>query len=729
MRKILLLLTLLIFSSLAFAATTSPAKTVPANVPLTASEKAWMDEVDGIISDYERNGFLSLKNAEDREKFIQGFWEDRDPTPGTKRNEFQEEYEERWKYVKENFNREGSTPAWKTDRGRVWLVLGKPRFRERIPEEQYLVPIEFWQYIGVKEYGLPESFYVLFYQRDGVGPYRLYSPAADGPESLVKQLAGLEDAAGSGNRGRGRKPQAATNNLPYEILNKKNPELASASLSLIPTEGAYGGGITAPGITSSEIVLGKLENARNYRSDKREYVERILTGRPNVEVYYSLGPQDVKNDIYWFQAPNGYFLIDYALQFAPDKFHMGRYEDEYYTSLTLDGSIQTTKGNVVVEAINNTHEIKLDPDQFEKIRYSPFQYLGRRLIVPGDYKVTLLVRNNLAKSVVPVVEDLKIPDFDTATRPYFTKLLLVQASENVNAQAKGVKPFEFGNMILEPLVDHQYPSNGTVSFFYQLFFPQKSLPLSADDLTVEYEILQQGASVAKSSFPLSQKFQSAQLIAGAVSILDNLKLTGAGIGQAKIVARVRKGQTLLAESQAAEFQIQGSGAPMPWRLISGIPNFDSPFHKYVLAQQYIKLNQTEKANEILQEVTSETPSNFDARLQLMKLSLKAKQYDRVLELAHDIEIQYPKNKDLLWILGWTYYGKNQYGDAVRFFERGRIEEPTNVRILNMLAEVYQRMSNYNKSLEMIDKSLAVNPKQPELIQLKAKLQNDQKSQQ
>ncbi len=112
----------------------------------------------------------------------------------------------------------------------------------------------------------------------------------------------------------------------------------------------------------------------------------------------------------------------------------------------------------------------------------------------------------------------------------------------------------------------------------------------------------------------------------------------------------------------------------------------------------------------------------------MKLALQSKDYEKVLQYAHDIEIQYPKNKDLLWILGWTYYGKNQYDDAVRFFERGRMEEPDNIQILNILADVYQRLSKYDKSLEMIDKSLTLNPKQPEMIQLKQKLNGEQKTQ-
>ncbi len=186
-------------------------ETLPADAPetsLSGEFKKWVEEdVSTIISDFEKNAFLSLKTDADRQKFIEGFWEDRDPTPGTKRNELREEHVERMKYVMENFNREGNMPPWKTERGKTYLALGKPQFRKRFPEEESFNPMDLWQYRAVREYGLPESFYVLFFQKNGFGPYRVYSPASDGPEALVKNTASLDPA---NQPGAGRKKQKPT---------------------------------------------------------------------------------------------------------------------------------------------------------------------------------------------------------------------------------------------------------------------------------------------------------------------------------------------------------------------------------------------------------------------------------------------------------------------------------------------------------------------------------------
>jgi len=692
-------------------------------VVLAPEEKVWLKEVDAIISDYERNAFLNLKTEEDRDSFREAFWEDRDPTRGTKRNEFKEEYEERLAYVKEYFGRESSISALKTDRGRTWLVLGKPQFRKRFPNEDGLLPIEFWHYRGIREFGLPESFYVLFYQKGAMGPYRIYSPAGDGPEALVVRTADIEGIGQrKGGGRRGSRPESMTGNPYYEFLAQIDPELAWATFSLLPTEGAYGGGSLATGIVSSEIVIGKLQGARNYQFDKREYVERIVQGRPKVEVYYSLGPQDVKSDIYWFQAPNGFLLLDFALQYAPEKFQMGQYDYEFYTSISMEATVQTAKGNQLVETMSSTHEIKLNSTQFKQIQYSPFQYLARRVIVPGDYKVSVILRNNLSKSMVPVVEDLKIPDFNAASAPYFSKVMLIQTTEEVKEGSKSIKPFEFGKIILNPLVDRRYGQNAVMAFFYQLFLPEKSLPLDSSTLMLEYELIQNDKSFAKQTYSFAEKFKDVQLTSGCLSFQDAIKITNAGLGNAKLIVRLRSGSKTIAESEAAFFQVDTSIVAKPWRLVSGIPPYDAPVHTYLLAQQYIRLNKRAEASELLKTVSKDVPSSLEIKLALIDVALKNKEYDYVLEMAHEIEIQNPDNKQLLWILGWTYYGKNQYDDSVRFFERSRLKDPQNVEVLNILADLYARLEKYHKSLELIEMSLSLNSHQPELNKLKQTVQ-------
>ncbi|HSZ03448.1 MAG TPA: GWxTD domain-containing protein, partial [Terriglobales bacterium] len=71
---------------------------------LSKTYKKWLDEdVVYIISDDERKAFKQLSNDEERDQFIEAFWQRRDPTPDTEENEFKEEHYRRIEYANEHF--------------------------------------------------------------------------------------------------------------------------------------------------------------------------------------------------------------------------------------------------------------------------------------------------------------------------------------------------------------------------------------------------------------------------------------------------------------------------------------------------------------------------------------------------------------------------------------------------------------------------------------------------
>ena len=92
---------------------------------LATPYKKWLEEeVPYIISDEERTAFLQLQTNEEREQFIEAFWQRRDPTPDTVENEFKEEHYRRIAYANERFA--SGIPGWRTDRGRIYIIWGPP---------------------------------------------------------------------------------------------------------------------------------------------------------------------------------------------------------------------------------------------------------------------------------------------------------------------------------------------------------------------------------------------------------------------------------------------------------------------------------------------------------------------------------------------------------------------------------------------------------------------------
>jgi GWxTD domain-containing protein len=116
--------------------------------PLAGPYRTWLDQdVRWIIAPDERSAYTALvhTNAE-RQQFIIAFWERRNPNPGSSENKFKEEHYRRLAYSNEHFA--SGRPGWKSDRGHVYIVHGKPDSIDAYPTggASGSAPFEVWHY-------------------------------------------------------------------------------------------------------------------------------------------------------------------------------------------------------------------------------------------------------------------------------------------------------------------------------------------------------------------------------------------------------------------------------------------------------------------------------------------------------------------------------------------------------------------------------------------------------
>jgi GWxTD domain-containing protein len=132
--------------------------------------KKWLEEeVVYIITDIERDVFLELSTREERDRFIDAFWARRDPDPATLENEYRIEHYRRIDYANHTLGRDSTRPGWKTDRGRYWIILGKPMEIQRYDGYNEVVSNEIWFYNGDPALDLPARFNLLFFKDNDLG--------------------------------------------------------------------------------------------------------------------------------------------------------------------------------------------------------------------------------------------------------------------------------------------------------------------------------------------------------------------------------------------------------------------------------------------------------------------------------------------------------------------------------------------------------------------------------
>src|SRR5215469_5864150 len=165
------------------------------------SYKKWLEEdVVWIITDEERAAFKQLSNDEERDNFIEAFWQRRDPTPDTEENEYKEEHYQRIAYANEHFA--AGVPGWRTDRGRIYIVFGKPDEIESHPSggtyerpmeegggETSTFPFEQWRYRYIE--GIGQEVIIEFVDTCMCGEYHMTMDRSEKDALLMTPNAGL----------------------------------------------------------------------------------------------------------------------------------------------------------------------------------------------------------------------------------------------------------------------------------------------------------------------------------------------------------------------------------------------------------------------------------------------------------------------------------------------------------------------------------------------------------
>ncbi len=226
----------------------------------------WLNLTTHIILPEEKGVFLELQNNRDRDLFIVSFWRQRDPTPGTPQNEYKDEHLDRFGYADTFFRRGTTRDGWRTDMGRIYIILGPPVSIERFDNVMGVYPCQVWSYYGDSSKGLPTNFTFLFFKRNGVGEFKLYNSINDGPGALIiqKQDLDLFDSAKI-----------------YKQIRTLAPTLAGPAVTMIPGRYTFD---FRPSLSDNQILVDILDSPR--KDVNPTYASHFLNPKTSIIVIF-----------------------------------------------------------------------------------------------------------------------------------------------------------------------------------------------------------------------------------------------------------------------------------------------------------------------------------------------------------------------------------------------------------------------------------------------------------
>jgi GWxTD domain-containing protein len=646
--------------------------------------RKWIEEeVVYIISPGEKEVFHKLKTDRERELFIQAFWEHRDSTPGDRDNEMFREHYRRINHADQYFGRDVPKAGWETDQGRIYVMLGEPNDIQRFEGMTQVYPCEVWFYQGLTDRGLPPAFYLIFYQDRGIGEYRLYSPLADGPQALLTSYFGdpMDYLAA------------------YDQLREQAPELSGVSLSLIPGESAMQQG--RPSL-SSDLLINRIESTPMREIEDR-YARKFLEYKDIVEVEYSTNYIESDSLVKISRDPSGIYFVHYAIE--PERLSVNAREGRYSTTLTLNGAVSDDAGTVIHQ-FEKSIPLQFDGEQIKSIQSRPVSIRDMFPLIPGQYRLSVLIKNEVSKEFTSLERTLLIPGEEKKLQ--MTSLLLGYGMRENRPPQGRLRPFQSGRFQVRFQASRVFTSQDALVLAYQINGMESGVGLRSE---IQYALF-------KDEVPFRELFRRPADYADLPDITESFPLQDFPPAHYTIrVTFLVDGREVLLASE--EFDITHAAAvPRPWTYSKLLAEAGHPVYAFILGSQFFRSGRLEPARVQLEHAHASDPDNLMYSLELARVYLAQKNYTRIPALLSPLlGRQEPSSFEVYFTLGRAHQSLGDLSRAVEVYEQALKNVGANTMLLNSLGECLYRQGRLDEALAVWERSLEIDQKQPAIRKL------------
>jgi GWxTD domain-containing protein len=342
------------------------------NVELSKVYKKWLNEdVVWIITDEERAAFKQLSNDEERDNFIEAFWQRRDPTPDTEENEYKEEHYRRIAYANEHYA--AGIPGWKTDRGRIYIMYGPPDENDSHPSggtyerpinegggETSTFPFEDWRYRYIE--GIGQEVIIEFVDTCMCGDYHMTIDRSEKDALLYTPNAGL---------------------TLYESMGmaSKASRFSGGGLERLGT-----------GPNSQDLSTKEFDRLEQYAKlqapppVKFKDLEEIV----NTKIITNLMPFDVRSD--FVKVTGDTVLVPITIQVKYRDITFNNKDGVQRGTINIFGRVTTLTGRVV-QTFEDTAQVDVPAELLPRTAENSSVYWKALPLRPGRYKVEIAVKD------------------------------------------------------------------------------------------------------------------------------------------------------------------------------------------------------------------------------------------------------------------------------------------------------------------------------------------------
>ena len=667
-----------------FLLAVTPARAI-SDKTLTPIYRHWLrQEVNYIITRGERDEFLQLKTDDERDKFIDRFWELRNPNPGAPGNSYKEDIYKRIEYANDHFSATGSNDGWDSDMGRIYITLGAPQQKARYVTQAEVRGMEIWFYSQANP-ALPPNFYVVFYEKN-FGDFRLYSPYIDGPQKLISSHYmenGRVEAVKQIDKILGR-------------------EVARTTLSLIPGEPVNLN--DANSTIQSDLMLGTIKDLANHPFNV-EALNLKRAMRESVSHRVVLPGEFLNVLTVPLRDRQGFSRLNYVLRLnSASDFAVAKDDNRFYISLEVATHVFTEDHKPLFQRDRKIARY-LSKDELDEVKDKPFGYEDWLPLAPGKYKIEFALTNLLGETSYTAERDVVMPN-PPAEGFELTEVVPFSGVQQIDPAASEVLPFSSGGVKFTPYAGKELAlvPGQDLKVFYQIWsVPVAPAANAGKKLLADYAYGRPGISgTAKSIHDEAAKEQfdeNGSMISGKK--LSTLDLEP---GNYRMALTVTDPDSREKRFGTISFHIV-SDTPSP---LDAWDIYDDKLADYVNKGEadydfgVTSLAQGNKAiaAKALQESLRKNPKNDLARARLVDLYFGQQAYDKVVALYSQPAVNPATEDQTIISLSDSFDKTGNTKKAADIVESAIALKPQSGPLYVALAGYYQRLGNAQKAGEL-----------------------------
>jgi GWxTD domain-containing protein len=442
-------------------------------IELSKTYKKWLDEdVRWIITDEEQKAFKLLSNDEERDQFIEAFWQRRDPTPDTIENEFKEEHYRRMAYANEHFA--AGIPGWKSDRGRIYIMYGPADEIESHPSggsyqrpmeegggSTSTFPFEDWRYRYLE--GIGQEVIIEFVDTCMCGDYHMTMDRSEKDALLYTPNAGL---------------------TLYEQMGmaSKADRFSGGGLERLGT-----GPFSTNNQTKQFDRLEQFYKLQKPPAVKFKDLEEVVSHKISV----NLMPFDVRTD--FVRVTSDTVLVPITIQVKNRDITFVNKDGVQRGTVNIFGRVTTLTGKIV-QTFEDTVQVDVPAELLPKVTENSSVYWKALPLRPNLYRIDVAVkdvngdRSGLWSSRLPV------PSYDD-DRLASSSLIVADTMQPVSTKEIGTGMFVIGNTKIRPRVASangkpvSFKRNQKVYFWMQVYNLGMDDKTHKPSATVEYNVI------------------------------------------------------------------------------------------------------------------------------------------------------------------------------------------------------------------------------------------------